>query len=569
MNYRTPVAEIAFALEHIAEATGATCDPDLMRSLISEAGKFADDVIAPLNQISDKEGCQLSDAGEVKTPTGFPEAYRRFVEGGWGGVSAPANYGGQNLPYPISIAAAEIWDAACMAFGLAPILTQSAVEALTLFGSEEQKRLYLPKLVSGEWTGTMNLTEPQAGSDVGALTTKAAPAKDGAYKIKGTKIFISFGEHDLTKNIIHLVLARLPDAPVGTKGVSLFLVPKILQDGARNDLLCIGLEEKMGIHGSPTCVMRYGEKEGAVGFLIGEAHGGMRAMFSMMNPARLQVGMQGVAQAERAFQQALAFARERRQGRRPDTPAGEAAPIIQHPDVARMLLTMKSLAEAGRALAYANAAAMEKDPSRAALLTPLSKAWCSDMGVKAASLGVQVHGGMGFIEETGAAQLMRDARIAPIYEGANGIQANDLLSRKVLADDGKAMRGFLKEMKETARQCQESNHRSLQTIGRELDSSRQSLEKATVHMLREGEKGAMDNCLAGAASYLRLAGNSAGGFYLAKGGLRAHQMRNGGGEAFLAERLRVARFYAESVLPLSPSLAKIASSGAGALEGFA
>ena len=572
MTYRTPTGEIAFALEHIA-GLDESCDADLMQSLVGEAAKFADGVLSPLHRTADQEGCRL-EGGIVKTPQGFEDAYRRYREAGWAGITAPEAYGGQGLPSVMGLATSEIWNAACTAFALAPMLSQSAVDALRLFGSEEQKKHYLPKLVSGEWTGTMNLTEPHAGSDVGAITSKARPMPDGSYKISGTKIFITFGEHQMADNIIHMVLARLPDAPSGTKGISLFLVPKYLKDGAQNDVACVGLEKKMGIHGSPTCVMRYGEKEGAIGFLVGEKHGGMRAMFVMMNAARLQVGMQGVAIAERAFQEARAFAKERKQGQRPDTPEGAAQPIIAHPDVMRMLLSMQSFAEAGRAICYANAAEMDRgNKARADLLVPISKAWGSDMGVEAASLGIQVHGGMGFIEETGAAQLMRDARIAPIYEGTNGIQANDLVLRKVIGDEGAAMRGLLTDMEKTAEECAQSNHAHLPILGRHLKNSAQALDKATESMLKEAnKKEGLDNCLAGAVPYLRLAGNSVGGFYLAKGALKAHAMRNNGSDksfydkTFLDERIHVAGFFAQSVLPLAPALAEIASAGAAMLQ---
>ncbi|MFP3944842.1 MAG: acyl-CoA dehydrogenase family protein, partial [Alphaproteobacteria bacterium] len=457
MTYTPPIRDMAFALDHIADLprlaqTGAFPEftPDLTQTVLGGAGRLAAEVIAPLNRTGDLQGTRLIDGGEVRTAEGFARAYRQFVDAGWGGLCHPPQWGGQGLPRMLSFAVLEMMQAANVSWGLCPMLTQGAVEALIDHGTEELQRLYLPRLVSGEWPGTMNLTEPQAGSDVGALKTRAEPLGGGAYRITGTKIYITWGEHDMAENIVHLVLARLPDAPPGTRGVSLFLVPKFLVNpdgslGERNDVFCVGLEKKLGIHGSPTCVMAYGEKGGATGWLIGEENRGMACMFTMMNNARLAVGLQGVAVGEAAYQAALAFARERRQGK----PYGrqheavEALPIIEHPDVRRMLMTMKAKVEAARAICYANAAAIdlarsledeagrEAAKAREDLLTPVSKAFSTDLGVEIASTGIQVHGGMGYIEETGAAQFLRDARIAPIYEGTNGIQALDLVNRKL------------------------------------------------------------------------------------------------------------------------------------------
>src|SRR5882757_3768801 len=435
MSYRAPVADIAFALKHaaglkaaLAEGLYGDLDEETVDSVLEEAGRFAGDVIAPLNRIGDTFGTPFKD-GNVTTPPGWKEAYTSWAAAGWNGLASPAAWGGQELPHALNAACVEMWNSASMAFGIGPVLTMAAIDALAAYGSDDLKQAYLGKLVSGEWMGTMQLTEPQAGSDVGALRTKAERAGDGSYHITGSKIFITYGEHDLTDNIIHFVLARLPDAPPGTKGISLFLVPKFFVHddgslGARNDARCHSIEHKLGIHGSPTCTMVYGDKGGAVGWLIGEENRGLNCMFTMMNNARLAVGLQGVAIAERATQQAMAYANDRRQGR-----AGGNGAIINHPDVRRMLLTMRALTHAARAICYATGAAIDgahrhKDDAarkaadqRASLLTPIAKAFSTDIGMEVASLGVQVHGGMGFVEETGAAQHYRDARIAPIYEG--------------------------------------------------------------------------------------------------------------------------------------------------------
>src|SRR5476649_76435 len=412
MAYRAPVADIAFALKHaaglkaaLAEGLYGDLDEAMVDQVLVEAGRFAGDVIAPLNRVGDKSGTPFKD-GAVTTPPGWKAAYTAWAAAGWNGVAAPADYGGQELPHAVNAACIEMWNSGSMAFGIGPALTMAAIDALSAYGSDDLKKAYLEKLISGEWMGTMQLTEPQAGSDVGALRTRAIRADDGSYRITGSKIFITYGEHDLTSNIIHFVLARLPDAPPGTKGVSLFLVPKVMPDGKRNDVRAHSVEHKLGIHGSPTCTMIYGDKGGAIGFLIGEEHKGMAAMFTMMNRARLAVGLQGVAIAERATQQATAYARARKQ-------SGHA--IIDYPDVKRMLLTMRSLTGAARAICYATGVAIDRslrakaEPERkaayerASLLTPIAKAFSTDIGIEVASLGVQVHGGMGFVEETGAA----------------------------------------------------------------------------------------------------------------------------------------------------------------------
>ena len=455
-EYTAPLRDIRFVLEHLVDLPSVAAlpgfehvDADSVYAVLEENGRFMEDLVAPLNRIGDLQGSVRQDDGTVTTPEGFKEAYKAYVDAGWNGVAFPATYGGGGFPWVVGIAMQEILTSANMAFSMCPLLNQGAVDMLLHHASEEHRETYLPKMVTGEWTGTMNLTEPQAGSDVGALTTRAVPQADGTYRVTGTKIFISFGEHDMSENIIHLVLARTPSAPPGTKGISCFIVPKyVVNDdgtlGARNDVTCVSIEHKMGIKASPTCVLSYGDAgDGAIGYLIGEENAGMRYMFTMMNNARLSVGLEGLALAERAFQMALSYAKERKQGRAPGAPAGEQSAIVDHPDVRRMLLTQRASIEALRGIIYANAAAMDRsvrhedEATRAGcaeladILTPVSKGWGTDLGVELTSLALQVFGGMGYIEETGVAQHYRDARIAPIYEGTNGIQAMDLVGRKL------------------------------------------------------------------------------------------------------------------------------------------
>jgi alkylation response protein AidB-like acyl-CoA dehydrogenase len=469
MTYMPPVTEQAFLLKHVVELdelagheSFAEATPDLAQAIVEGAGAFAAGEFAPLNRIGDEVGAKWSAEG-VTMPAGFREAYLSYVEGGWGTLAGPPEFGGQGLPLTLAVVVMEDLGSANMAFSLIMMLTPAAVEALKHHGSPELQRVWLPKLVSGEWNGTMNLTEPQAGSDVGALKTRAVRAEDGSYRIKGQKIFITYGDHDLTDNIVHLVLARTPGAPEGTKGISLFLVPKLRlgPDGAPaepNDVRCVSIEHKLGIHASPTCVMSYGDNDDCIGWLIGEEQGGMRAMFTMMNNARLNVGLQGVSIAERALQGAVAYARERVQGARAGGPGREPVRIIEHADVRRMLLRMQALTQAARALVYYAAGQTDRaslgDPeakARADLLTPLVKAYGTDVGVEVASLGVQVHGGMGYVEETGAAQHYRDARIAPIYEGTNGIQAADLVGRKIGLEGGAVLTRLIADIRAGAR----------------------------------------------------------------------------------------------------------------------
>lgn len=463
MSFASPVSDQRLVLEHVVRVPElaksnrfAEASADTVEALLEAAAQFADGEIAPLNEVGDREGSRWND-GQVMTPTGWKQAYSHFVEGGWMSLSAPVEAGGQGLPHSLAAAMMEDLNGANLAFALCPMLSLGAIEALEAHGSEELKRDYLPKIVSGEWPATMNLTEPSAGSDVGALKSKAVPAGDGSWRLSGTKIFITYGEHDLAENIIHLVLARTPDAPEGTKGISLFLVPKVLPDGSRNDLGCVSVEHKLGIHASPTCVMAYGENRGATAWLVGPERGGMAAMFTMMNNARLNVGLQGVGIAERATQRAVAFAQERKQGDR----AGLPVAIGDHPDVRRMLLRMRALTMGARALAYYAFGQIDREALgdreaglRADVLTPLVKAWCTDVGCEVADLGVQVHGGMGYVEETGAAQHLRDARIAPIYEGTNGIQAADFVGRKLTLDDGLALDALFADVRAEAQHAE-------------------------------------------------------------------------------------------------------------------
>jgi alkylation response protein AidB-like acyl-CoA dehydrogenase len=585
-DYRAPLADMRFVLEEVAGLADIAAlpgyqdaTPELAEAVLEEASKLAAEVIAPLNHSGDREGCSFEN-GVVRTPKGFPAAYRTYQEGGWNALPFDPDYGGQGLPWTLAYAVQEMWNGANMSFGLCPILTQGAVELLQAHGSTEQKATYLPKMVSGVWTGTMNLTEPQAGSDVGALKTRAVPEGEH-YLITGQKSFITFGEHDLAENIVHMVLARTPGAPAGTKGISLFIVPKFLvkEDGTpgpRNDLRCLSIEHKLGIKASPTAVMAFGDDGGATGFLVGEENRGMAYMFTMMNNARLAVGVEGLGIAERAYQQALAYARERVQGRSPGARHGAPARIIAHPDVRRMLMTMKAQVEAMRAFAYSHAAAIDRakrDPDQAArdraqaradLMTPISKAWCTDLGCEVASLGVQVHGGVGYIEETGAAQHFRDARITPIYEGTNGIQALDLVSRKLLRDQGAAAKAMIAEMKQTAEALMEHQGEALTTIRDALSDGLLGLESATVSLLESGSQDPA-HAAAVASPYLRLFGTVAGGWLLAHSALAARRRLEADGEVdrdFLETKIKTAGFYADNLLPQAAALARSVVGGA-------
>ena len=569
MTYRAPIADIAFALKNaaglrsaLAEGLYGDLDEDMVDQVLEQAGRFAGEVIAPLNRVGDKAGTPFKD-GVVTTAPGWKEAYSAWAGAGWNGVAASAEFGGQDLPHALNAACIEMWNSASMAFGIGPVLTMAAIDALASHGSADLKARYLSQLISGEWMGTMQLTEPQAGSDVGALRTRAVRAEDGTYRITGSKIFITYGEHDLTPNIIHFVLARLPDAPPGTKGLSLFLVPKVLADGTRNDVRCHSIEHKLGINASPTCTMVYGDKGGAVGFLIGEENKGMHCMFTMMNRTRLAVGLQGVAIAELATQQALAYARERKQG------AGGV--IIGYPDVKRMLLTMRASTAAARAICYATAVAIDRamrgkteaarkaGDERASLLTPVAKAFSTDIGIEVASLGVQVHGGMGFIEETGAAQHYRDARIAAIYEGTNGIQAIDLVTRKLPMEGGEVVAGYLDELRQTIKSVLATNDPAFGNAGHRLGDLMGSVDRATQWLL--AQKGS-DAALAGATPYLRMFGSLAGGCMLAEQALAALRESSDG-----AGRIALTRFFAENIAPQAIGLERSVTEGADSVTG--
>jgi acyl-CoA dehydrogenase len=563
VTYQAPLADIGFALKHGAALSAALDEGlfgdltmDVVEAVLAEAGRLAGEVIAPLNRAGDKFGTLFKD-GAVTTAPGWKEAYATWRNSGWNGLAAPVEWGGQALPQSINIACIEMWNSAAMAFAVGPLLTIAAVDALHAHGSAELKRIYLEKMVTGEWTGTMQLTEPQAGSDVGALRTRAERAADGSYRIKGQKIFITYGEHDLTDNIIHFVLARLPDAPPGTRGISLFLVPKFLPNadgsaGQRNDVRAHSVEHKLGIHGSPTCTMILGDEGGAVGFLIGEENAGMACMFTMMNRARLAIGVQGVGIAEAATQQALAYARDRKQGRTPGMKATESAALIAFPDVKRMLLTMRALTAAARAICYSTAMALDRAErsadeaarktahDRLSLLTPVAKAFSTDIANDVTSLGIQVHGGMGFVEETGAAQLFRDARIAAIYEGTNGIQAIDLVTRKLPLGGGAVVAAHLQELRGIVDAVSASNDPGFGWAPLRLVEALDSLSRATQWLLAQNSKDA-DVALAGASPYLRLFGITTGGCYLAQQALAALRL----GEA-APPRVTLARFFAEN-----------------------
>jgi 3-(methylthio)propanoyl-CoA dehydrogenase len=578
MSYTAPLTDIRFVLEEaagfgeVAQLPGyEATSPDLVEAILSEAAKLAENVLAPLNQPADRTGSVLEN-GIVRTPPGFHEAYARYVEGGWNGLAFDPEFGGQGLPLALATPVAEMWNSACMSFALCPLLNSGAVELLQVHGSAAQKQLYLGKLVSGEWTGTMNLTEPQAGSDLGALRTRAVPEGDH-YRITGQKIFITYGDHDLAPNIIHMVLARTPDAPPGSRGISLFLVPKFLLDaeggpGQRNDVRTLSLEHKLGIHASPTCVLSY---EDAIGWRIGDKNRGLECMFTMMNAARLNVGVQGLAIAERAYQQAVEFARTRVQGQ----PLGiaravEGLPIIYHPDVRRMLLWMRAATEAMRGLAYYAAAMIDRSrchpeaaerlaaQRRADLLIPVVKAWCSDLGVAVASIGIQVHGGMGYVEETGAAQYLRDARIAPIYEGTNGIQANDLVGRKLTRDHGEVVTALIKEMRQTAAALERH------AIAGTFDQGLAALEAATAYLVEADDAQAA----AGSVPYLTMFGTVAAGWLMARQALAAERnlATNGKDRAFLAAKLATARFYGEHFLVQAPGYLAGVTSGSTVIE---
>ena len=578
-DYTPPLRDIKFVLRHIAnldEIIGYPgfehVDSETIDGALDEAGRFMAEVVAPTNRAGDEIGATWVE-GNVITPDAFKDAWRKYVDAGWSAVTGPPEYGGHGFPETVGFAVSEMFVSANLAFSLNPMLTGSAITVIRDHADDDLRATYLEKLVTAEWTGTMVLTEPEAGSDVGALRTKAIPNDDGTYRINGSKIFITWGDHDLADNIIHLVLARLPDAPPGTRGISLFVVPKMLVNddgtiGAWNNVETVSIEHKLGIHGSPTCVQAY---DNSIGYLIGEPNRGMSYMFAMMNQARREVGLEGLGISDRAYQQAVEYAKERTQGRAVGTPKTEVSPIIEHPDVRRMLMTMKAYNEAARALLYDTAASgerMHRHPDeagrragsdRVALLTPVAKAWCTDVGVEMTSIGVQVHGGMGYVEETGAAQHYRDARITPIYEGTNGIQAIDLVMRKLPMDGGRVVRGYLDEMAALEGPLVESGDPRLETIGKMLLASTASLSDATEWLLACEDP---NDRLAGATPYLKMFGIIAGGYYLARLALAATAEDS---DSWLDAKINTSAFYAEQLLPTAFGLLPSVKAGAAGL----
>jgi alkylation response protein AidB-like acyl-CoA dehydrogenase len=592
-EYSAPLKDMRFAMNELAGLPRVIGWPDfeevtadVVDAVLDEAARFAGGVLSPLNRSGDAEGARWRD-GRVTTPQGFAAAYRQFIDGGWTALGAPTAFGGQTMPKLAWTPVQEMWKSANLSFSAAAQLTQGAIEALEHNASDALKQTFLPAMISGRWTGTMNLTEPQAGSDLSAVRTRAVRADDGSYRISGHKIFITFGEHDMAENIVHLVLARTPDAPAGTKGISMFVVPKFLVNadgslGARNDVVCASIEHKLGFHGSPTCVMVYGERDGAVGYLVGQENRGLEHMFVMMNSARFTVGLEGVAMAERAYQHAVAYARQRRQGR--DAVTGEkSVPIVRHPDVRRMLLLMRAQTEAMRALAYVVAAALDagaahpdgEERERARrfvdLMIPVVKGWSTETAIEVASLGIQVHGGMGFIEETGAAQYLRDARITAIYEGTTGIQAMDLVGRKIARDNGRALAEVLSDMRSVVAGLESREaDADLAAIRTGLAEGARALEEAGAYVaMRYGTETAA--VLAAAVPFLKLLGIVAGGWQMGRAAIIAQQRLDAGHSdaAFYRAKKTVARFYADHVLSAASGLAATVIRGSNAVLALA
>ncbi|HRX69685.1 MAG: acyl-CoA dehydrogenase C-terminal domain-containing protein [Gammaproteobacteria bacterium] len=582
--YFAPTRDMQFVINELAGLNEVTAlpafaeqevNPELVEAVLEEAAKLATEVLAPLNKTGDILGARLDPQKGVIPADGFAEAYQKFIDGGWNGLASSVEHGGQSLPELINTATQEMWNSANMSFALCPMLNGGAIEAISRVGSAEQKALYLQQLVSGEWTGTMNLTESQAGSDLSAVRTRAVPEGDH-YRIFGQKIFITWGEHNMAPNTIHLVLARTPDAPEGVKGISLFIVPKFLVNadgslGARNDVHAVSLEHKLGIHASPTCVMAFGDQDGAIGYLVGEENKGLAYMFIMMNEARFKVGLQGLAIGERAYQGAREYAKDRAQGRPVGVRSGDRVTIIHHPDVRRMLMTMKAQNEAMRALAYVTAQHMDlarhhPDPAvrqthqaRVDLLIPVVKGWETELGIEIASLGVQVHGGMGFVEETGACQHLRDSRIATIYEGTTGIQAADLAGRKLSMDQGAAMRALIAEMDTIAKELGSASGDDLATIRAGLDEGVRSLTEATQWMLASRDPNAV---MAVSVDYLMLVGYVCGGWQMARAAQVAqNKLMTGQDPVFHEAKLITSRFYMEHVLPKASALLRSVQQG--------
>ncbi|MEI7427974.1 MAG: acyl-CoA dehydrogenase [Betaproteobacteria bacterium] len=578
MTYQAPVKEMMFLMNHLAGLeqisrlpyfSEASVDADTAEAILTESAKFSEEVLSPLNWIGDQQPSHFKDGHVVTTP-GFKEAFDKYVEAGWQGITHPSEYGGQGLPKIISTACQEMANSACLSFSLCPMLTDGAIEALIVAASDDLKKRFIPNMISGKWTGTMNLTEPQAGSDLALVRTRAEPVDDGTYKIFGTKIYITYGEHDFSENIIHLVLARTPTAPEGVKGISLFVVPKFLVDdhgniGQRNDVHCISIEHKLGIKASPTAVLQYGDHGGAIGYLVGEENRGLEYMFIMMNAARFGVGMQGVSLAERAYQKAVSYAKERIQSRDLAGSTGSVA-IIHHPDVKRMLMTMRSYTEGARTLAYVAVAA--SDAAEHALdektrqenqafyefLVPIIKGFSTEMAVQVASLGVQIHGGMGFIEETGAAQYYRDARILPIYEGTTAIQANDLIGRKTLRDGGATAQAIVKQIARTEEALAASNSAAAKIMLEQLKLARQSLEQVVMYILTN-VKTDIKAVFAGSVSYLQICGLTLAGWQMARALLEAEKLHDQDPDFYHA-KINTAQFYAQHLLTQVPGIAK-------------
>ncbi len=593
MSYTAPLDDIRFLLKTVADLPGLALLPgfeeaqdDMVDAILEESSRLSSEVFAPLNHSGDRQGSTLEN-GVVRTPDGFAAAYRQLVEGGWMSLPFAPDFGGQGLPWSVAIAVHEMWQSANLSLSLAPLLSTGAIELIQAHGTDEQKATYLGPMIAGDWSGTMNLTEPQAGSDVGALKTRARP-ENGHYRLQGQKIYITWGEHDCAENIVHLVLARTPEAPAGSRGISLFIVPKFLPNadgtlGARNDLRCVSLEHKLGIKASPTAVMVYGDNEGAIGYLVGEENQGMACMFTMMNNARLTVGLQGVAIAERAYQQARAFAEERRQGRPLEGPRdGPAVPIIEHSDVRRMLATMKSKTQAARALTLYTAACLDRgnrEPDearrraadlRTSFLIPIVKAWCTDVGCEVSSLGVQVHGGMGFIEETGAAQHYRDARILPIYEGTNGIQALDLVSRKLLRDGGSMAEVLFEEIESDCDALAADGDPRLTAMATDLEGALAQARQATQWLLDQGDA-ALAHAAAAATPYCSGLGTLLAGWMLTRSARAARQaLAEGTGDPeFLEGKIKLAHFFTATALPEVQALCGAAVQGVGPLSSLA
>lgn len=589
-EYRAPIKDMSFVLNEMAGlgriAALPGCEdatPDLVEAILDEASKLAGEVLSPLNISGDREGARWKD-GEVKAASGFAEAYQQFIEGGWNGLAIDAEHGGQGLPKLVATPVHEMWKSANMAFSLCPMLTSGAIEALTLCGSDEVKAVFLEKMVEGKWTGTMNLTEPQAGSDLAAVRTLARPQADGTYRVHGQKIFITWGEHDMAENIVHLVLARLPDAPAGVKGISLFVVPKFFVNadgslGERNDVRCVSIEHKLGIHASPTCVLAFGDQEGAVGYLVGEANRGLEYMFVMMNAARFAVGLEGVAISERAYQRAVAYARDRVQSAEVGVRGGSSVPIIRHPDVRRMLMQMRAQTEAMRALAYGVAAAMDvakraEDATERGqyqafveLMIPVVKGWSTEVANEVTSLGVQVHGGMGFIEETGAAQHMRDARITAIYEGTTGIQANDLIGRKIAREGGQtlgAVVAIIREVADRLGKAEGKHAETLKAMQQPLADAVEAVSRCGIWLL-ENFSQSPKAAHAAAVPFLMLFGTAAGGWQMARAALvAAERLDKGEGDtAFYQAKLSTALFYADHLLGRCQAYAYSVCTGSG------